>query len=77
MIQYLVYYNLITEAEEVNKEMKLYEAAINFKVKSLRQILFEEANPELFTIYPQIKAFDHKVHKAFEMFLNNFDHVLL
>lgn len=57
--------------------MKSLEQEINVKVKSLRQILFEEANPELSAIYPHIKQFDSKISKAFEISLNNFDHVLI
>jgi len=38
---------LIGPAEELNKEMKSYEEVINVKVRTLRQTLFEESNPEL------------------------------
>ncbi|KAL4476509.1 hypothetical protein ABPG74_010242 [Tetrahymena malaccensis] len=77
LIQYLIYYDMIDAAEELNKEMKLYEEEINIKVKSLKQSLFEEQNPQLAELYPNIKQFDNKVSKAFDVFLNNFDHVLV
>ncbi|EGR32771.1 hypothetical protein IMG5_070430 [Ichthyophthirius multifiliis] len=76
LIQYLIYYDLLSEAEELNREMKLYGEEVNTKVKSLKQIIFEEQNIQLYEIYPHIKEFDKNNMKAFDIFLCNFDHVL-